>query len=60
MLLLSSVDLFLKSTFSKNYSGIPSVSNSLDPDQARHLVGPDLGPSCYQMLSADYTTRQRV
>ena len=29
------------------------VSNSLDPDQARHLVGPDLGPNCLQRLSAD-------
>ena len=24
------------------------VSNSLDPDQARHYVGPDLGPNCLQ------------
>ena len=30
-----------------------SVSNSLDPDQARHFVGPDLGPNCLQRLSAD-------
>ena len=29
------------------------VSNSLDPDQARHFVGPDLGSNCLQMLSAD-------
>ena len=35
------------------------VSNSLDPDQARHYVGPDhnvgpdLGPNCSQRLSAD-------
>ena len=29
------------------------VSNSLDPDQARHFVGPDLGPICLQRLSAD-------
>ena len=29
------------------------VSNSLDPDQARHFVGPDLGPDCLQRLSAD-------
>ena len=30
------------------------VSNSLDPDQARHLVGPDLGPKCLQrLMSAD-------
>ena len=28
------------------------VSNSLDPDQARHFVGPDLGPNCLQRLSA--------
>ena len=29
------------------------VSNSLDTDQARHFVGPDLGPNCLQELSAD-------
>ena len=29
------------------------VSKSLDPDQARHFVGPDLGPNCLQRLSAD-------
>ena len=29
------------------------VSNSLDPDQARHFVRPDLGPNCLQRLSAD-------
>ena len=29
------------------------VSNSLDPDQARHFVGPDLGQNCLQRLSAD-------
>ena len=29
------------------------VSNSLDPDQARYFVGPDLGPNCLQRLSAD-------
>ena len=35
------------------------VSNSLDPDQAQHYVGPDLSPDCLQMLSADDTSRQR-
>ena len=30
-------------------------SYSLDPDQARHLDGPDLGPNCLQRLSADGT-----
>ena len=28
------------------------VSKSLDPDQARRFVGPDLGPNCLQRLSA--------
>ena len=44
------------------------VSNSLDPDQARRFVGPDLGPNCFQRLSALLlllttkvdTSRQRV
>ena len=29
------------------------VSNSLDADQARHFVGPGLGPNCLQRLLAD-------
>ena len=29
------------------------VSNSLDPDQARHFIGLDLGPNCLQRLLAD-------
>ena len=36
------------------------MSNSLDPDQARRFVGPDLGPNCLPKLSADDTGRQRV
>ena len=36
------------------------MSNSLDPDQARRIVGPDLGPNCLPKLSADDTGRQRV
>ena len=35
------------------------MSNSLDPDQARRFVGPDLGPNCLPSLSADDTGRQR-
>ena len=27
------------------------MSNSLDPDQGQHFVGPDLGPNCLQSLS---------
>ena len=30
-----------------------SVSNSLNPDQARHFAGPELSPNCLQGLSAD-------
>ena len=29
------------------------MSNSLDPDQARLFVGPDLGPNCLQRFSVD-------
>ena len=39
------------------------MSNSLDPDQDRHFVGPDLGPNCLQRLSADVespTSKKRV
>ena len=31
------------------------MSNSLDSVQARHVVGPDLGPNYLQRLSADDT-----
>ena len=36
------------------------MSNSFDPDQARHFVRPDLGPNCLQRLSSDGNSRQRV
>ena len=36
------------------------MSNSLDPDQARRFVGPDLVPNCLSRLSAYGTGRQRV
>ena len=29
------------------------MSNSFDPDKARHFVGLDLGPNCLQKISAD-------
>ena len=46
--------IFSKSSFSKDSFRITMrVANSLDPDQARHSVGPDLGPNCLQKLSAD-------
>ena len=34
------------------------MSNKLNPDQARHFVGPDLGPNCLQRSSADDTSKQ--
>ena len=46
---MSSVDFFQNHLFRK----ILSVSNTLDPDQARHFVGPNVGPNCLQGLSAD-------
>ena len=45
-------------------SGIPSqCPNSLDPDQDRHSVGPDLGPNClkgYQQTTKVATSKERV
>ena len=56
-----SSDFFQNQLFSKNsYRNTNRVSNSSYPDQARHLVGPDLGSNCLQMLSADDASRQRV
>ena len=36
------------------------MSNSLDPDQARHYVVPDLDPNCLKRLSTDDSSRHRV
>ena len=53
--------LFSKSFFFINsFRNTIRVTNSLDPDQARHFVGPDLGPSCLQRLPADDTSMLRV
>ena len=52
--------MFSKSTFSQiSFRNAIKGPYSLDPDQARRFVGPDLGPNCRQMLSADDTSRQR-
>ena len=49
---------FSKSIFSKNsFRNTIRVSNSLDPDQAKNFVGPDLVPNCLQKISADNTRR---
>ena len=47
------VDWFDFFKIRKNLSGIPLVSNRMDPDQAQYSVGPDLGPNCLQKWSAD-------
>ena len=53
--------LFGKLTFFEHsFRNTIRVSNSLDPDQARRFVGPDLGLNCLQRLTADDTSRQRV
>ena len=50
-----------KFTFSNSSSrNVIRVLNSLDPDQTRHLVGPNLYPSCVHRLSADDTGIHRV
>ena len=47
MFFLSSADFFSKSTFLKNsFSNTIRVSNSMDPDQDRYSVGPELGSNC--------------
>ena len=35
---------FIENTFRNNIR----FSNSLDPDQAKNFVGPDLGPNCFK------------
>ena len=49
--------LFFKIYFFKKFSGMLSVSNSLDPDQDCCSVGPDLGPKCLLRLLADNKNR---
>ena len=41
-----------------NFFNTIRVSNSLDPDQARLFVGPDLGPNCLQRSSADIAGKE--
>ena len=54
---------FFKLTFSnKIFQNTIGVSNSLDPDQARHFVGPDLGPTVnkgYQQMTKVATSKER-
>ena len=52
--------IFFKINFFKKFFQEYHMSNSLDPDKARHFVGPHLGPTCLQRLPSDGTRRQRV
>ena len=46
--------IFSKLTFSKKaFRNTIRMTNSLDSDQHRHVVGPDLDLNCLQRLSAD-------
>ena len=50
---------FSKLTFSQNsFRNTIRVSNSLDSEQDRHSVGPDLRPNCLQRLSVDDKSRR--
>ena len=50
----SSADFFQNYLFKKkSFRNTVRVSNSLDSDQDRHFVGPDLGSNCLLRLSAD-------
>ena len=46
---------FFKSLFQEYNQSV--TKTILDPDQARHYVWPDLGPTCLQSLSAVKTSR---
>ena len=50
---LSSADFFQNQLFCNSFRNIIRVSNSLDPDQDQHNVGPELDSNCSQRLSAD-------
>ena len=50
--------LFSKLTYSKNaFRNTIRVTHSLDPDQDRCFVSPDLGPKCLRRLPADNKSR---
>ena len=58
--ILSSAEFFQNHTFRKILPGIPSECQTVQIQimQARHVVGPDLGPNCLQELSADDSSSQ--
>ena len=50
----SFADFFSKTSFSKKHFS-NTISVNLNPDQAQHFVGPNLGPNSLERLSADNT-----
>ena len=60
MLFFLSADFFSKSFFLRKniFRNAIRMSHSVDPDKARHKVGPDLGPNCWPRLLTDDTSRQ--
>ena len=44
---------FFKIDWKNDFRNFFRVSNSLDPDQTRHLVGPNLGPNCLERSAAN-------
>ena len=49
-----------KTISSKTFMYITIMSNSMETDQARHFVGPDLDPNCLQCLSADDKSKKSM
>ena len=58
MFLLSSADFFHFFSSQENLSVTLSECHTLDPDQERRSVGPDLGLNCLQRLQADDKCRR--
>ena len=51
----------LKNKKQKNLKNTTSVPTSLDPEQARCLVGPDLGSNCFKgCQQTTYYRQQRI
>ena len=51
---------FFYYSFKNIHRNTIGVSSSLDPDQVRQYIGPDLGPNCLQKTSADDSSRLRA
>ena len=60
MLFMSSSDFYEINFKKKSLEITIRVSNDLDPDQDRRIVGPDQGSNCLQMLSADDKSRSQL